>query len=227
MSGADSAAYFLVTTNGHCASKWLAASLDLHPEIVCSHGPAAHPLCMQHDREYTDADMSRILAEEHRKLMPLDLLFEELERVGPARCYGNVHLFNLRQLAENVAAHPPSRRFKVVDLVRHPVPFVRAGTANMLRQARSNPARLAYLVGVRARNEDLYREFAERYALELEDIATLAFMANVMTLKSLAINMGLHHADRRVTMESVTRDAGAFRALVVDLAEGVVEPDQP
>lgn len=205
--------FFLVTSNGNSGSKWLARVLSLHEEIICSHSPAHLPLAIQLQREYSSEDYRSIRLAEHRKQLPVDLIFDELVGVGEARYYGNVHFFNLRQLHENLRKFEHEKSFRTVDLVRHPVALVNSGAHNMARQAAVDPGRAQYLRGVQERNGDHYASWRRRYDLDLSDIAVLAFLASTMVLKSLKINIGLQ-VGRRVKMEVVTSATDALEDLV-------------
>lgn len=51
--------YFLVTSQGHCATTWLASALNLHPEITCSHG-INHPIdAMSHYYNLRNGEVPR------------------------------------------------------------------------------------------------------------------------------------------------------------------------
>ena len=217
--------YFFITTNGNSASRWLAQTLNMHPDIICSHSPARISISMSYDHAYSDNEFRKIMGDEYRKRIPVDMMLDELEQTGEALCYGNVHMFNLRQLRENTSQNKTKKCFRVVDLVRHPVPFVQSGTSNMLRQAQFNSDRLKYLESVYFRNRELYDDFASIYELDFNDLNVLSFMANVMTLKSLSINMQIQDVDHRITMESITKDKMVYRNLVDIISEGEVSAD--
>ncbi len=217
--------FFFITTNGHSASKWLAKTLNMHKDIICSHSSANTSIAMVHDREYSDDELKQIMADETRKQIPVDILLNELEEIGKVPCYGNVHLFNLRQLKENTQRNKPIKRFCVVDLVRHPVSLVHSGTYNMIRQARYNIDRANYLKNIYYRNKKLYDDFASIHKIDLNNLDILAFMANVMTLKSLATNMLIQDVDRQITMEAITTSREEYKKLVNIISEGKVEAD--
>lgn len=217
--------FFFITTNGHSASKWVAKTLNLHKDIVCSHSPAKIQLSMAHENEYSDDEMEQIMADEYRKKISVDILLDELVEIENAKCYGNVHLFNLRQLQENLNNNTPVKYFRVVDLVRHPVSFVHSGTYNMIRQAKHNKNRKKYLINVYHRNMKLYNDFSLNHSIDLNRLDTLAFMANVMTFKSLTINMQIQNVDQRIRMEDITTSREKYRSLVNLISDGKVKAD--
>jgi len=217
--------YFFITTNGNSASRWLAQTLNMHPDIICSHSPARISIAMAYDHGYSDSEFKEIMQDESRKKIPTDILLNELEQIGKVRCFGNVHLFNLRQLRENIDKNNHEKEFRVVDLVRHPVSFVQSGTYNMIRQGQYNTDCITYLNNVYYRNKKLYDDFAPSYKLDFNDLYTLSFMANVMTLKSLSINMQIHEVDDRITMEAITTNKTEYQRLVSFISGGEVCAD--
>lgn len=218
--------YFFITTNGNSASRWLAQTLNMHPEIICSHSPARIKTALAYDHAYSDNEFKTIMRDETRKKIPIDFLLNELEQIGNASCYGNVHLFNLRQLRANINKNGHSKKIRVVDLVRHPIPFVQSGTYNMVRQAQYNANRLSYLKNVYYRNREIYDDFSSIYKLDYNDLHTLSFMANVMALKSLSINMQIREVDHRIKMEDITTNKVEYQKLINIISDGKVCADE-
>lgn len=216
--------YFFVVSNGHAASKWLAKVLALDERVVCSHGCSQLDISINHDSEYSDEQMKQQMLQEHRKNIPIDDLLEELVSFKPsAEYYGNVHMFNLRQLVKNVEITKPQKKFKVVELIRHPISFIQSGTHNMHNQCRFNPERIKYLNDVYQRNVLLYDKYAKQYQLDLTDIETLSFMANVMTLYSFRINFDLKGYER-YQMEKLTKERSYYGSFYKNLFGLVQEP---
>ena len=158
--------------------------------------------------------------------MPLDDILQELEEYdGSSEVYGNIHMFNLRQLIENVEHKKPQRDISIVDVVRHPVAFVQSGYHNIYSQCLFNPNRVDYVTKVKDWNQDLYDQYANKYSLDLKDLKVLSFMANVMTFKSFEINFGLHdqHDIHVVPMESLTGNASELKALFAKVSAGDID----
>jgi len=219
-------ALFIVTTNGQTASKWLARSLNLHPEICCSHGTLRLPTCFTYSREYTAEEIKSAFMDEKRRALSLEKIFDELIGYSPqSKVFGNVHMFNLRHLHENLNGISSDylKEIVVMDLVRHPISLIRSSAANMLDQSNNNSERKKYLVDVMKLNKDLYAEFSEKFDLDLTNYAVLAFMAGVMTLYSLDINLKLEiPRGERVQMERLTTNPEDYKAFVKRIAQNVV-----
>ena len=97
-SNVEPPSYFLITSSGASATRWLGGSLNHHPEIRCSCGPGALEIALDYGREVTPQETDKI-AEFHLQHTtgsqpvpePLDSLFDSLEARGRARAYGNIH----------------------------------------------------------------------------------------------------------------------------------------
>ena len=215
--------YFIVTTNGHTASKWLSRTLASIEGVACSHG-AAHPrVGTLHHREYTNEEKILQMSGEIRKELPISKILNELTEMYPEKqLLGNVHMYNLRQLQENKISFVSELEFEVVDIVRHPVSFIQSGYFNMISQCEFNPARFEYLVGVKKRNIHKYEEYAQKFALDLNNVEILSFMANVMTLKSFEINFNLENFSHRFTMEELTSSVDSFLRFFRIISKGEI-----
>lgn len=121
--------YFLITSSGAAATRWLGASLNSHPEICCSCGSGELAETLVYGRPNTQEHIDRVAQFLWERCMgataetrPVDVMFSELEAHRSARVYGNVHGETLTTLAANVRDHRLTRPVTVVNLVRHPVP---------------------------------------------------------------------------------------------------------
>ena len=121
--------YFLITSSGAAATRWVGASLNRHMDICCScgSGELAETLIYgrPNSREYIDRTAAflwdRCMGAQ-AELRPLDRMFDELESHREARLYGNIHGETLITLSANLQASPLHRQVRVVNLVRHPIP---------------------------------------------------------------------------------------------------------
>lgn len=117
--------YFAVASTGCSACVWFAGSLNMHPDILCTVGIADPRICVSDDEQNL-----RILD------TPLDLTFNDMVmatqenlRYWPslgtmrkqARVFGNVHMFRVRTLRENIRRFSLDRNVAIANLVRHPV----------------------------------------------------------------------------------------------------------
>ena len=133
--------FFLLTAVGNCATKWLAKVLDLHPQVICTHGPVRPPLSRVFDRDYTKLEQIRIKQDEARcRAMTLDEVFAELRGLGDAAAYGNAQMYALRPLVEALRRGAPAAGLQVCNVVRHPVSWVESAAHNFAYMASFNPA---------------------------------------------------------------------------------------
>ena len=113
-------AFFLVASAGFSGSKWFAAALDRHPDILCTHSAGDFQIW---DRRYSAEEFDRCTEEEwiHRAKKPLDDYLAQLAARGDAKVYGNVHRYRVCDIAELMRGQAPTTRFVIANLVRHPV----------------------------------------------------------------------------------------------------------
>src|ERR1041384_1183508 len=121
--------YFIVTSHGWSASNWVAHSLDLHPEIICSHSARNASAGAPDLHDNLKFDLGRMHAGYvNRQGRPIDESYNEIEQMGDGKYYGSVHLYRLRDLPVlHEKFGPSSRNFSVMNLVRHPVNLVWSG----------------------------------------------------------------------------------------------------
>ncbi len=175
---------FLVASAGFSGSKWLAASLDRHPDILCTHSACDFQIW---DRRYSAEEFDRCTEEEwiHRAKKPLDQYPEELAGRGEARVYGNVHRYRICDLAENFRRWPPTIPVAYVNLVRHPVLWAQSGAHQFETLAETNLFMRFELLQSAMTGYDLYRTLAARHGIDLLDWPTLAFLSTCQYMSTL------------------------------------------
>lgn len=118
-------AYFLITSHGQTATRWLATVLNTHPEIFCTHGysyppqaPDAHDLT--HDEKTKIAEIS---AARFWKLSIHDFIYE-LKSSTSKKYIGNVHAYMYGYLMDSLKPwnlFNIQESLKIMNMVRHPV----------------------------------------------------------------------------------------------------------
>lgn len=211
---------FLVTSPGYTATKWLAWALDQAPHVLCNHS-AGHDAS---DAEAYDLQtLARLAAEKHgpRDEEPVPLFLEALERRGRelgVEAVGNVHRYSLTALRKNEARFGIRHGATVINLVRHPVPWLESGAAQLGRLIVASPE-------VRRRVHRHARRFAPQYdalAIPREpwpvDLAFCYLCGRLRRLVEEAVDDARH-----VRMEDVTADRGVladvFQALTGQTAD--------
>jgi len=138
---------FLVTSAGSAATRWVASSLNMHPEITCSGGAGELSDTMDYDKRSTPEQTERIaeflithFATPGGPPKTLRQTFRELRAFKPAGMYGSVHLFTLTSLLhhhENVEKWPV--QFPLANIVRHPIGRLETHFAVSMRNFNTGP----------------------------------------------------------------------------------------
>ncbi len=113
-------AYFLVTTYGRTASYWLASSLNKHPDIICSHGPLVDSCSLSLMPPKEQILRAHCQRDDFTR-KTIDQLFDELEKNGQAKAYGNVHGYGLVSLIGKSNLEKTRHKIVVSNLTRHPI----------------------------------------------------------------------------------------------------------
>jgi len=142
--------FFLIASPGINASRWLAKTLNSHPDIVCTHGAAEFEFALDHDYK-DDGSLSdekrarRRMQSAARKSLSLDDIFSELKSVRPARAYGNVHMFTVQELDHILRRQTDTSnapfQLRYMNLIRHPIARISSWVAmtTQLWQTRFTP----------------------------------------------------------------------------------------
>ncbi|MFC1516303.1 hypothetical protein ACFL7E_06035 [Thermodesulfobacteriota bacterium] len=124
--------YFVVTSRGRTATHWLAAKLNSHPNIICTHGRLIPPLSTYHrqtpkvDNIYYHVRPYYI----HNSDISIDKYYCLIENKGEALVYGNVHGYSYSTLDKNMESL--SRRYVVCNVTRHPISRIDSSYKRML-----------------------------------------------------------------------------------------------
>jgi hypothetical protein len=225
--------YFIVTSHGWSASNWVAHSLNLHPDIVCSHS-ARNALA---DDTSMHENLKQDLTHMHtgyvsRQGQKIDTSYDAIEKMGEGKYYGSVHLYRLRDLPVVYQKFGDfSRQFSVMNLVRHPVNLVWSGYGQFKDLFRYDINELHWTLG-KVLNES--REFVfsigNKYQLNLGDFENLAFIGAACVLGSLRIDLNALeqvkkipqiHFNGYLQMEKVTGDPEEYKKFISTLLPGI------
>lgn len=208
------ARFFLVTSRGQCASRWLADAMGSHPDVLCSHGPEEVWVAGSEGA----AGIPAAMAPEGSRPRGVDAMFRRLRASREAAAYGNVQGYTLSGLTESLRERPATTSFGLVNLVRHPVTWLASASHSLVAAMRLSEVllenRLRFYEVNRALCDALTRPFGE----DPTSIETLAFLATCLgTLPGLAVETAFSGV-MQVRMERVTTDPLYFRALMLGLA---------
>lgn len=205
--------FFLVTSRGYTATKWIARVLSEHPAIYCNHSAGTEVF----DRDYTAAELEAIVEDKWlvRDHAPVVEFLESLTTRKDATAFGNVHRYSLTSLRLNFDRFPFGGKVRIANMVRHPVSWVESGTAQMMTMSQSvHYVRLQLLKHFIA-----HRAMYRRVAAEADLLAweTLSFFMMCFRLVEWA-GEARDRAVRHFRMEDITTDPRAFAGLVEHLS---------
>jgi hypothetical protein len=208
--------YFLVTSQGVSATRWIAFALASHPKVFAAHGHFAIDSVVggKFEQETAKDDTGALsLGNEARALYEkndIDGIFAAYRSTYPgAEAYGNVHSYTLDSLQRPLKNSAKASKFAIANVVRHPVSFI-DGHSSLVRKAEAYP--------------DVYRnyeahlfpqalaEFRELLLVECPDFREfLAFTVSCYSVLIVARGFGFE-GFQHYRMESLTRDGAALAA---------------
>ena len=214
---------FLVTCAGMSGSKWLAAALDGHPDIRCSHSAS---LLRQYAEPYSPAQLKEILAAERQQFsgeVPLAEVFARISDGQESRLVGNVHAYRLSRLEEALGSESSTPPFRLANLVRHPVTLVSSRAAFFASMC-AGDARVRWMVLDSCyRNQEWLQPLIDRHGLDLSDWDVACYFDAIVGLGRLASEVAAAPHVPHVRMEDLVVDPSAIRGLIAYLSSGRME----
>jgi hypothetical protein len=129
--------YFLITSHGQTATLWLAAVLNSHPSIFCSHAYSYPPIGAE-PRELTIQEDLQRQKDASQRFWNLSLsdFFSELEHHSCKDIIGNVHGFTYGYLAPKLDQLPKQikQHLEILNLLRHPVSRLMSMVRNWIKE---------------------------------------------------------------------------------------------
>ncbi len=222
--------YFIVTCHGCSASNWVAYTLNLHPKIACAHGSTATIATdpTQWDGDDLHHELAKLRRGQQRQVAcSIDERYDELEAQKTAPFVGSVHTYRLRDLSQQSERFPHiRRRFRTVNLIRHPLDLVVSGHGLFQKAFRINLEEFSWtLRKVVVQGLDIVESVSDRYKLAPGDYDNLCFFSACIMLGSLRLDLDAMqklqgrdiapwHYHGVVRMEDVTSSPAAFSELL-------------
>lgn len=175
---------FMVTCAGMSGSKWLASSLDKHPEISCNHSAGRHTI---YTRNYTDEEIIDILKVEREqfdaKILLSDIFttLQEEKKLG-----GNVHAFRLYRLKEAIKNDKNCPIFRLANLVRNPIDVTLSRAAMFTQMCVSDKTVRKRVEDTLENNISIFKPIIEKYKLDSSDYYVLSFFDAVLGMQKLS-----------------------------------------
>jgi len=221
--------FFVVTTPGLSATRWLAYVLAEHPDVYVAHGKHALDAVIrgQFTQEQQSGDRDSLMRGNEMQALydrhSLEEVFARYQQTRPeARVYGCVHSYTLDGLI--LAARNPQTlsNLRILNLVRHPVNYIASHYA-LVRSAEKHP-RLYQLYVERVFPQAL-RAYPELFLMPCPDIrAFLAFAASCQGVANLLRDL-VFPGVRSVKMEELTTRIELLQSVCQELTGLTYSPE--
>lgn len=218
--------HFLITSHGRTATYWLAASLNRHPDVLCSHGPVLPPVLDYREQPPDEVALHAHTTQDAFGRKTLDEFFEALEQAGPARVYGNVHAYSAHTLFGGLHRTAVRRNPVVFNLLRHPITRIESLKRRLLYETTFSPP-------ARGRLEREFEVFVTPDVLATvrancdvdldppEHRAFLYALCFILALDRLDLEIPVTH----LPMERLTKDVDFFTWVFSQVTQGAVRTD--
>jgi hypothetical protein len=114
--------YFFVTSYGRTATVWLTRALNLHPDILCSHGPSFEPIITRQGERYGKETVVQAQQSAGQfYALSLRQILANLSALGQKKCVGNVHAYTAFNLDNKRKNERDAPLIRCANLLRHPV----------------------------------------------------------------------------------------------------------
>ncbi|MBU2878011.1 hypothetical protein [Aliiglaciecola lipolytica] len=226
--------HFIVTSHGWSASNWVAHSLNLNEKILCTHS-ARNALANDaqiHNRDNFIKNLSNFHEGYlNRQESSLDGFYQYIESLGNSDYYGSVHLLRLRDIPILYRKYgPPSRNFKIANLVRNPVDLVWSGYGQLQDLFLFDINELYWTLDkIISEGKNFTYSLIEKYQINIGEYKYLAFIGACAILSSIKKDCDAYELiDRNktnidfigtFTMESITQERESFKQMLSKLTD--------
>lgn len=212
--------FFMVTCAGMSGSKWVASSLNKHPEISCSHSAGRHKI---YNRNYTDEEIKDILEVERSQFDAKVLLSDIFSTIeGDKNIQGNVHAFRLYRLKEAIKNDKKSPLFRLANLVRNPINVTLSRAAMFTQMCVNDKSVRERVEDTFKKNINLFSPIVEQYKLDTKDYYVLSFFDAVLGMQKLSDELRDNPDVYHVKIEDL-KSPTHFIKLVDFLASGKIQ----
>jgi len=215
---------FIVTCHGWSASNWIAHSLNMNKNIICTH--SARNVIAQSINLQSNKNLKENINELHRGYLnrqnrSMDIIYDEIEGKGDAKYYGSVHVLRMRDLPVINEKFGASKRFfKVANIIRNPIDLVWSGYGQFKDLFRYDINELSWTTGKIVRQAlEFVNYIGKKYDIFIGDFDNLAFIGACSILESLRFDIEAYPKVKRMEniefvgtykMEEITSDKKKF-----------------
>jgi len=178
---------FFITSFGRTATAWVASTLTLHPQVLCSHAALFEPFNPHHkEAEEKERTIRAQRDEVGFYKMTLKQIYDRYRQERPdMRCVGNVHAFTAASLEHKRLNEPGAPPYTTVNLLRQPI--VRMDSLwRRWRYERKLETPFAQWIEKtpleETLNKDAYAELRRRHDISLDSFDDRAFFHAVFQL---------------------------------------------
>ncbi|MCH8293020.1 tetratricopeptide repeat protein [Candidatus Poribacteria bacterium] len=207
--------FFLVTTPGLSATRWLSFVLASHEDVFVAHGKHSLISVIQGDftREKRADDVESFTKGNELKdfyaSRSVNEVFEVYQAIMPgARAYGNVHSYTIETLMKAVKSEQNLAGIQILNLLRHPVNYIDSHYS-MVRSAEKHPELYHHY------KEVMFKEAMEQYPelvlMENFDSKELpAFAVSCLSVCNQTKDFAFPQF-KHIQMEKITTDVVALK----------------
>lgn len=208
--------YFIVTSQGVSATRWLAFALASHPKVFAAHGHFAidsvanGKFQQEKSKDDVEALSDGNAALDLYEASEIDDIFAAYRSLRPdADAYGNVHSYTLDDLLRRRGKNARNREFALANVVRHPVSYIDSHFC-LVRKAERHP--MVYRSYAFDQFPRALRKFRELFRVDCPDFREfLAFATSCYSVLNVARDLA-HQQYQHHRMESLTTDGNALGA---------------
>lgn len=215
--------YFVVTSAGRAATYWLAAVLNKHPDVICSHSFFVPPVTVFEDPPSRERAL-KTWDQLGTIRLTLDEYFDEIEKCGAARVYGNVHGYTLTDLLKALAAGT-RRHYVAFNLIRHPISRVESFWRRWMDVASYNEKQRNFFRQIFESGQvhkDLASKAAGKYDIDFARPENWFFVNALVNIIAESAELGI--PCNHLPMERLTTDPGFFAEVFSRLTAGDIRP---
>jgi hypothetical protein len=116
------ATYFFVTSYGRTATVWLTRALNLHPDVVCNHGPSLYQFSARQGKQHEEEGFLQVQKTAGVFYgLSLREILHLISANGEKKCVGNVHAYTAWNLYNKRKAEAEAPPIRTINLLRHPI----------------------------------------------------------------------------------------------------------
>ncbi|MCR9253799.1 MAG: hypothetical protein NXI20_25515 [bacterium] len=229
---------FIVASHGWSASNWVAHSLNMHKDILCTH--SAKNIVANDPFVHTNESLKKDINKWHngyelRLNRSVDSCYDDLERIEQTKFTGTVHVYRLRDLPSLHDKFPFQQPYKVFNLIRNPMSLVWSGYGQFKDLFLYDLNELYWtLKKIIDHSKEFIHEVGNRHHINIGETDKLAFIGACSVLSSLRKDIdaiqeieNANHLDYKgvIKMEEITQNPETLELLLQKISDESINID--